>query len=64
MLPSIPTIGQILTSHCTASGFCLWPVQGGAITISRDELRQHLEEAYDPHDPSWPVFVDIPEADA
>jgi hypothetical protein len=64
MYPSIPTIDQLLRSHCTGSGFCQWPVQGGAITISRDELRQHLEEAYDPHDPSWPVFVDIPEADA
>jgi hypothetical protein len=63
MHPSVPTPDELLRSHCTGNGFCHWPVEGGSITISSDELRQHLEEAYDQDDPGWPQFVDIPDLD-
>jgi hypothetical protein len=63
MHPSVPTPDQLLRSHCSANGFCHWPVQGGSITISSDDLRKHLEAAYDPTCPDWPQFVELPEPD-
>ena len=63
MHPSIPTPEELLRSHCSVNGFCHWPVEGGSITISSDDLRRRLEAAYDPTCPDWPQFVELPEPD-
>lgn len=56
----IPTIDDLINRYRVASGFCHWPVEGGSITISSDDLRERLEEAYDPTCPDWPQFVELP----
>jgi hypothetical protein len=39
-----------------------WVVNGGTISIDRDELRKALEDAYDPLMPDWPAMVEIEDA--
>lgn len=57
---TIPTVDDVLADHADTNDYCHWDVEGGRIEITSDRLRRHLEAAYDPKDPSWPVFVDIP----
>ena len=56
---TVPTVTDLLEQ--TDIGNCLhrWRVQGGAITVRRDVLRQALEDAYDPLMPDWPAMVEL-----
>jgi hypothetical protein len=61
----IPTVDDIIR-HYSSPAFphlCVWPVEGGAIGMSADELRPYLEAAYDPTFPDWPQFVELPDDD-
>ena len=59
---TVLTVTDLLQS--TDIGSCLhrWRTEGGAITITRDKLRQALEDAYDPTMPNWPAMVEIDDA--
>ena len=55
----VPTVDDILNETATGGGWHVFPVEGGAITVARDELRVALEAAYDPCMTTWPSMVDI-----
>lgn len=54
-----PTVEQILARTHVGNSLHDWPVDGGAIRVSREELRIALEAAYDSTCPDWPTSVDI-----
>ena len=58
----VPTVDDLLAQTAIGNGFHQWRVEGGAITISLNELRQALEAAYDPCMPNWPAMVEIDDA--
>jgi hypothetical protein len=55
---SVPTVEQELDDSAIGGGFHRWAVIGGSITITTDQLRPLLEEAYDPNMPDWVALVD------
>ena len=59
---AVPTVTDLL--QFTDIGSCLhrWRTEGGAVTVDRAELRQALEDAYDPTMPNWPARVEIDDA--
>jgi hypothetical protein len=59
---TVPTVDEILSRTQMSPGLNWWSVNGGAIRIGRDELRQALEDAYDPTMPNWPAMVEIDDA--
>jgi len=56
---TVPTVDEILTRTQMGPDLNWWSANGGAIRISRAELRQALEDAYDPLMPNWPTMVEI-----
>jgi hypothetical protein len=56
---SVPTVERILDATAIGGGFHSWPVIGGSITLTTDQLRPLLEEAYDPNMPDWVALVDV-----
>jgi hypothetical protein len=44
------------------SHFHEWGADGGVIRVTRAELRQALEDAYDPTMPDWPAMVEVQDA--
>jgi len=59
---TVPTVDEILALTQMSPDLNWWGVNGGAIRIGRDELRQALEDAYDPTMPNWPAMVEIEDA--
>jgi hypothetical protein len=59
---TVPTVDEILTRTQISPDRNWWGVNGGTISIGRDELRQALEDAYDPTMPNWPAMVEIDDA--
>jgi hypothetical protein len=57
-----PTVDDLLQSTAIGNGLHDWPCSGGAIRVSTDDLRQALEDAYDPMMPNWPALVEIDDA--
>lgn len=57
----VPTVNDILNQTATSNGWHVFSVEGGAITVSTDELRPALEAAYDPCMAAWPSMAEIEE---
>jgi hypothetical protein len=62
MAQPIPTVEFMLDATLISNGIHRWPADGGAIEISTAELRQALEDAYDPTMPNWSAMVEIEDA--
>jgi hypothetical protein len=62
MTRPIPTVDNLLAGTAIGCGLHEWGVEGGVIRIARDDLRQALEDAYDPLMPNWPAMVEIDNA--
>jgi hypothetical protein len=58
----VPTVHFMLGATLISHGLHRWPAKGGQITIASNELRQALEDAYDPLMPNWPAMVEIKDA--
>jgi hypothetical protein len=56
---TVPTVDQVLAKARITHGQCQWGANGGAIGIPEAELRQALEDAYDPLMPDWPAMVEL-----
>jgi hypothetical protein len=56
---SVPTVEQVIDDSAIGGGFHRWAVIGGSITLTTDQLRPLLEEAYDPNMPDWVALVDL-----
>ena len=56
---TVPTVDEILTRTQMGPDLNWWSANGGAIRISRAELRQALEDAYDQEMADWPAIVKI-----
>jgi hypothetical protein len=54
----VPTVDDVLAQTAIGCGMHRWAVIGGSITLTTDQLRPLLEEAYDPADPDWEAMVD------
>jgi len=54
----VPTVDEVLAKTHVWNGMHRWAVIGGSITLTTDQLRPLLEEAYDPADPNWEAMVD------
>jgi len=59
MTSNIPTVADLLQSTAVGNGQHAWACQGGTIRLSRRELRQALEDAYDPSLANWPAMVEL-----
>lgn len=57
-----PTVEEVLAKCRTSNGLCRWDSDGGAIDVPELELRQALEDAYDPLMPYWPALVELADA--
>jgi hypothetical protein len=57
-----PTVDDLLQSTAIGNGLHDWHCEGGTIRVSTDDLRQALEDAYDPMMPNWPALVEIDDA--
>jgi hypothetical protein len=55
---AVPTVDDVLAQTAIGCGMHQWAVIGGSITLTTDQLRPLLEEAYDPADPDWEAMVD------
>ena len=58
---TVSTVEDILRSTHIGCNKHQWriPYDGGVATLTRAELRQALEDAYDPNMPNWPAMVEI-----
>ena len=59
MTTTVPTVEYLLDATLVSNGIHRWPVEGGAIDITTDELRTALEDAYCPTMAAWPSLVTI-----
>jgi hypothetical protein len=57
--PEVPTVEQVLTDHHLFDSIAWWDVEGGRISIDKDDLHVALEDAYDPSMPDWPAMVQL-----
>ena len=55
--PEVPTVEQVLADHHLFDSIAWWDVEGGRISIDKDDLHVALEDAYDPSMPNWPAMV-------
>ena len=55
----VPTIEEVLDSAAGPCGTYHWDVEGGRITVTREQLEEALEAAYDPTMPAWPSLVQL-----
>ena len=53
----IPTVEQILSDTLISNNYHRGPAEGGSLLLHEDHLRPGLEDAYDPTDPDWELFV-------
>ncbi|MFN7834822.1 MAG: hypothetical protein ACK5NY_03390 [Burkholderiaceae bacterium] len=54
----VSTVDDVLAQTAIGCGMHQWAVIGGSITLTTDQLRPLLEEAYDPANPDWEAMVD------
>ncbi len=59
MAQPIPTVADVLARTHLGGHYHEWGADGGAIRVTRAELRQALEDAYDPLMPNWPAIMEI-----
>ena len=60
MARPIPTVDDLLAGTDIGGGFHQWwGADCSVIRIARDDLRQALEDAYDPSMPDWPSMLEI-----
>jgi len=59
---TVPTVDEILARTQISPDRNWWGVNGGTISIGRDDLRQALEDAYDPTMSDWTAMVEINDA--
>ncbi|MEB3317169.1 MAG: hypothetical protein VKO39_03390 [Cyanobacteriota bacterium] len=55
----IPTVEDVLTIAHVCNDSYQWRVDGGIVTLTRDQLLPALEAAYDPTMENWPSMVEI-----
>jgi hypothetical protein len=60
----IPTVEDILSQTAIGWNYHEWPVEGGVITITTENLMLALNAAYDPSMSAWPTMVEIDESTA
>jgi hypothetical protein len=56
---TVPTVDDLLARTHLGFGFHEWSTDADVFRVTRDELRQALEDAYDPTMPNWPAMVEI-----
>jgi len=56
---TIPTVEDLLQSTAIGWGKHQWRIDCSVITVDHNELREALEDAYDPTMPSWPAMVQL-----
>jgi hypothetical protein len=56
---TVPTVDEILTRTHLGGHFHEWETDDGVLRVTRDDLRQALEDAYDPEMADWPAMVEI-----
>jgi hypothetical protein len=54
-----PTIAEMLARSAGPCGTYHWDVEGGRITVTRKQLEEALESAYDPTMAAWPSLVEL-----
>lgn len=54
-----PTVDDIMSRSHIGNGFHQLPTYGGLLCLPAAELRQALEDAYDPLMPNWPSMVEL-----
>lgn len=54
-----PTVDEVLAKCRTSNDLCRWDADGGAIDVPEFELRQALEDAFDPLMSYWPALVEL-----
>ena len=59
----MPTVIEILNDTAIGDGRNEWIVNGVILHPHRHELRDRLEEAFDPFDRNWPENVKLTEDD-
>lgn len=59
---TVPTVDDVLTRTHIGGQLHEWNADGGVIRVTRAELRQALEDAYDPTMPDWPAMVELADA--
>jgi hypothetical protein len=62
MTSNIPTVADLLQSTAIGNGQHAWPCQGGTIQLPRRDLRQALEDTYDPSMANWAALVELADA--
>jgi hypothetical protein len=58
----VPTVDDVLASTHLGHHHHRWSADGGVVRVTRAQLRQALEAAYDPSMPNWPAMVEIDDA--
>lgn len=56
---AVPTVEDVLARCRTTNGHCVWDDDGGRVDLPEAELRQALQDAYDPLMPYWPALVEL-----
>jgi hypothetical protein len=59
---TVPTVDDLLSRTHIGFGLHEWSTDADVFRLTRDELRQALEDAYDPLMPNWPAMVEIEDA--
>ena len=54
-----PAFTELLQYTDIGNGYHCWLTDDGPITVTRGELRQAFEAAYDPANPKWAMMVDL-----
>jgi len=59
MFRTVQSVDDLLARTHLGNHFHEWNTDAAVIRISRAELRQALEDAYDPEMADWPAMVEI-----
>ena len=59
---TVPTVTDLLARTHIGFGLHEWSTDADVFRLTRAELRQALEDAYDPLRPNWPAMVVIDDA--
>jgi hypothetical protein len=59
---TVPTVDDVLARTHIGPELNWWQTSGGVVRVGRNELRQALEDAYDPTMPDWPAMVEVQDA--
>jgi hypothetical protein len=61
---TVPTVDDILARTQITPNLNWWVANCTGFRVSRDKLRQALEDAYDPDMTDWPAMVEVEVEDA